>query len=124
MASPGTTQDHIPLSQVLSISSSQLDELEMSPGYDINEEPLNFSENGQMGKSETELMTTGLQSHDCETVGETSLGLLESETITPGIAVQSDGSLHKKVSSSERDVSNWGNQATSRRKRPHPDSKC
>ena len=126
MPSPGNSQDHLPLSQVLSLSSSQMEELEMSPGYDIDNEPLNFSENGQRGISEQEIINAGLQGHGIDQAGrEKTLGLPESEIATPGVAIQGNRSLREKAVESEKDIccSERGSQAISSRKRPHPDSK-
>ena len=128
MPSPGNSQEHLPLSQVLSLSSSQMEELEMSPGYDVDNELLNFSENGQREKSEREMMNAGLQGHDDgdRASGEKTHDLSESEIITSdyGVAVQRRESLREKAIMSEKDTrfSERGGQATnSSRKRPYPD---
>jgi high-affinity K+ transport system ATPase subunit B len=103
-----------------------MEELEMSPGYDIDNEPPNFSENGQREKSEQEIMTADLQGRDSDrTSREKTHGLSESEIITSGVAIQGSGSLREKAITSERDAccSERGGQAiSSSRKRPHPDS--
>ena len=128
MPSPGNSQEHLLLSQVLSLSSSQMEELEMSPGYDIDNELLDFSENGQREKSGREMMNTGLQGHDDgDRAGrEKTHDLSESEIITSdyGVAVQRRESLREKAIMSEKDTrfSERGGQATnSSRKRPYPD---
>ena len=129
MPSPGSSQEHLPLSQVLSLSSSQMEELEMSPGYDIDNEPLDFSsENGQRGKPEQEIINTDLQGRDIDRMsGEKTHNLLsESEMLTSGVAIQGKGSHHEKAVVSEKDAccSERGSQTISSccRKRPHPDS--
>ena len=128
MPSPGNSPDDVPLSQVLSLSSSQMEELEMSPGYDnIDSEPLDFSENQQRRKSERETINTGLQGHDSDRKSrEKTLHMSESEVVTSdGVAIQGNASLCEKVVSSEKDIccSERGSQTISSRKRPHPDSK-
>ena len=126
--SPGNSQEHFPLSQVLSLSSSQMEELEMSSGYDIDNELLNFSENGQRDKSEREIMNAGLQGHDSDRMSrEKTHDLPESEITTSdyGVAIQGSRSLCEKSIVSEKDThcSERGGQATSSsRKRPYPDS--
>ena len=49
--SPGQSDDHVttdlPLSQLVSLSSSQMDDLEMSPCYDIDNEVVDLLEFGQ-----------------------------------------------------------------------------
>ena len=124
--SPGNSQEHLPLSQVLSLSSSQMEELEMSLGYDVDNELLNFSKNGQREKSEQQIMNAGLQGHDGDRASrEKTHDLSESEIITSdyGVAVQGSESLREKVIVSEKDTrSERGGQATnSSRKRPYPD---
>ena len=130
--SPRHSQDVIPSSQVLSLSSSQMEELEMSPGYDIDNEPLNFAENAQRGKSERGIITTGLQGHDHDRTSQEKEqyyhGLSESEIITSDVAIQGGGYPCEKAIVSEKDVccSERGSQAissNSSRKRPHPDSR-
>ena len=128
--SPRHSQDVIPSSQILSLSSSQMEELEMSPGYDIDNEPLNFAENAQRGKSQQKIISTGLQGHNNDQTRrekEQYHGLSESEVITSDVAIQGGGYLCEKAVVSEKDAccSERGSQAisSSSRKRPHPDSR-
>ena len=98
----------------------------MSLGYDVDNELLHFSENGQREKSEQQIMNAGLQGHDGDQASrEKTHDLSESEIITSdyGVAVQGSESLREKVIVSEKDTrSERGGQATnSSRKRPYPD---
>ena len=126
--SPGNSQDHAAtdpsLSQLVSISSSQMEDLEMSPGYEFNEEPAE-PEYGDKYKSE------GRGTMDLEGVDHlnrnTHLVYSESDLTVPANSMHSDhssrGDLDEGLMSGE-DTScpGSGSQSIINRKRPHPDS--
>ena len=124
--SPGNSQDHLAadsaLSQVVSISSSQMEDLEMSPGCEFDEELTEFPEYGDKCES------GGRETMDLEGVEHSNrnshLVYSESELTVPTNSMHGDhssrGDLDRGMTS--REDTGRGSQAITNRKRPHPDS--
>ena len=127
--SPGNSQDHPAaepaLSQLVSISSSQMEDLEMSPGYEFGEELAELPEYGDKcvpGGRET----VGLEGVE-HSNRNTHLVYSESELTVPANSMHGD---HSSGEDLDRDMtsredtgrSGSGGQAITSRKRPHPDS--
>lgn len=127
--SPGTSQDHPAtdptLSQLVSISSSQMKDLEMSPGYEFDEELTELPEYGDRCES------GGRQAVDLEGVEHSNRNTRhvysESELTVPAISLHGDHSSGEDLgrgmtSSEDTGRSGSGSQVITSRKRPHPDS--